>query len=747
MAPRALTLLFTLTLFAGSVLLFLLEPLFGRLVLPLLGGAPAVWNTCLLFFQLTLLAGYLYAWASARWLGPRAQVTVHGALLLVACVVLPIRIVPGWPPPSEQNPIPWLLAVLSVSIGLPFLVVSTTAPVLQHWFAGTEHPESRDPYFLYQASNLGSTIGLIGYPVVVEPWLGLRDQGFAWTVGYVVFVVLSILCAVALLRWPLRGGAMPTPPPKAAARGGKGSAARTPGEATPGWRTLGRWTLLAAVPSSLLLGVTTYLSTDVAVVPLLWVIPLLLYLLTFVLAFGRRTLVPLHVQVILFPLFVLPLTVALVLGAAEPAWLIVPLHLAAFTLAALVCHTLLATSRPDVSHLPLFYLCLSVGGAAGGLFNALVAPQLFPVPVEYPLALVAVCLLKPYRDTPAARARINAADLWQPVAVGLLSYALFEVVRRGGSDLTKLEILLSLGVPVFICFVFSPRPVRFGLGVAAILLAGALRPDPFGSLVSVQRSFFGVHRVLEDKPLQLRLLLHGRTLHGVQSLDANKAREPLAYYTRGGPAGQLFGALGHGPGKSIAVVGLGAGALASFGELGQTWTFFEIDPMVVHLARDAGYFSYLRDTSAATTVVVGDARQSLTRWPGTLFDVMVLDAFSSDAVPVHLLTREALQLYLSRLKPGGVLAFHASSRFLRLRPMFASLAADAGLSSLRELDMRSERADRWTGWTPSEWILMARSRNDFGPLATDSRWGPIKDVPSRVWTDDYSNLITLFRWR
>ena len=202
MAPRALTLLFTLSLFAGSVLLFLLEPLFGRLVLPLLGGAPAVWNTCLVFFQLTLLAGYLYAWASARWLGPRAQVTVHGALLVMACVVLPIRIVPGWPPPSEQNPIPWLLAVLSVSIGLPFLVVSTTAPVLQHWFAGTEHPESRDPYFLYQASNLGSMIGLIGYPVVVEPWLGLRDQGFAWTAGYVVFVVLSILCAVALLRWP-----------------------------------------------------------------------------------------------------------------------------------------------------------------------------------------------------------------------------------------------------------------------------------------------------------------------------------------------------------------------------------------------------------------------------------------------------------------------------------------------------------------------------------------------------------------
>ena len=735
---RLVTVIFTTALFGGSLLLFLLEPLFGRLVLPELGGVPAVWNTCLVFFQLTLLLGYLYAWAATRWLGLRAQLGVHAGLLVAAFALLPIRIVPGWPPPSDANPIPWLLGVLTLSIGLPFFVVSTTAPVLQHWFAHTEHPDAHDPYFLYRASNLGSMIGLLGYPLVVEPWLGVRAQGIAWGAGYVVFVGLAIACAAQLLRHPLvqRRNAIPNPQ----------SPIPNPAP-VPRWPQLARWVALAAVPSSLLLGVTTYLSTDVAVVPLLWVVPLLLYLFTFVLAFAPRPWIPTRALTLVLPLLVLPLAVVITLRSAEPAWAIVPLHLATFTVAALLCHQQLAEERPAARHLTLFYLCLSIGGAIGGLFNALAAPLIFRTPAEYPLALVAVCLLKPYRDVTRKKARVLAADLWQPAVLGIAAYGALSLLGREGLGLGTLAVPVGLGLPMFACYVFSPRPIRFGLGLGAVLLASMAQPDPMGRLVDVERSFFGVHRVVLDTGNQLRVLFHGNTLHGAQSLDPAKAKDPQAYYTRSGPAGQVFDALAGKPGQSVGVVGLGAGALASYARPGQTWTFFEIDPVVVRLARDAGYFSFLKDAAVPVRVVVGDARLSLAAEPDRGFDLLVLDAFSSDAVPVHLLTREAIRLYLSKLKPGGVLAFHASSRFLRLRREFLALANDAGLVHLRQLDLRSERQSSWSGWTPSEWVVMAREHDELGALTTDSRWSRIDEPAARLWTDDYSNLIALFRWR
>ena len=757
---RVVTAIFTISLFAGSMLLFLLEPLFGRLVLPELGGAPAVWATCLVFFQLTLLLGYLYAGAATRWLTFRTQVAVHVALLLVAFAVVPIRIIPGGLPPAESNPILWLLGVLAVSIGLPFFVVSTTSPVLQHWFANTEHPDAHDPYFLYRASNLGSMIGLLGYPFVIEPWLGVKAQGIAWSAGYAVFVGLALACAAELRTHPLlrRGGTIPNPEspiPNPGSRkvrrspgGIVGAKAGIPNPVSlPPWPQLARWTVLSAVPSSLLLGVTTYLSTDVAVVPLLWVVPLLLYLLTFVLAFAPRPLIPTRVLTVMLPLLVLPLADELMVRATEPAWVVVTLHLATFAVSALLCHQQLAEDRPPAGHLTLFYLCLSVGGAIGGLFNALAAPLIFRMPYEYPLALAAVCLLKPYRGIAAKKARAVAADFWLPAVLGVAAYAALSVLGREGSGLVRLALPIGLGLPVFVCYVFSSRPIRLGLGVAAVIAASLVQPDPMGRLVDVERSFFGVHRVVVDSSHQLRVLFHGNTLHGAQSLDPAKAKEPQAYYTRSGPAGQLFEALAGKAGQSVGVVGLGAGALASYAQPRQSWAFYEIDPVVVHLARDAGYFSFLRDAAVPVRVVVGDARLSLAAEPDRHFDLLVFDAFSSDAVPVHLLTREAIRLYLAKLKPGGVLAFHASSRFVRLRREFLALANDAGLVHLRQLDLRNERQATWTGWTPSEWVVMAREHDELGALTTDSRWGLIEEPAARVWTDDYSNLLALFRWR
>lgn len=745
------------------MLLFLLEPLFGRLVLPRLGGAPSVWNTCLVFFQITLLAGYLYAWASARYLGPRTQVWVHAVLVIAALAVLPVRILPAWEASSGAGPVLWLLGVLTASIGLPFLVVSTTAPVLQHWFSRTDHPDAADPYFLYQASNLGSMAGLVAYPLLLEPWLGLRGQGVLWSVGYILFGGLLGLCGLALKRRARTHGeagavpapgqiarpASPTARPGRSRRRGEGGHEAVNGsrQATAvGWRQIAWWITLAAIPSSLLLGVTTVLSTDVAVVPLLWVAPLLVYLATFVVAFARRPVVPLGLANAALPILVLPVVIVLIVRTAEPVWLVIPLHLLAFAVMALVCHSRLAAERPHADHLTLFYLCLSIGGALGGLFNALAAPLLFKVPLEYPIALVAASLVKPYRQTRPELARASRRDILWPVVLGIVAVGLTLAARRLGPAFARYDLLLTLGVPAFACFVFAPRPVRFGLGVAAIFLASLARPSEFGAVLDIERSFFGVHRVYNDVPNGLRLLFHGGTMHGVQSLDPARARTPLAYYTREGPIGQVFTGFRGGRPRSVAVVGLGAGALAGYARQDQHWTFFEIDPAVVSLARDAGYFSYLKDAPARMDVVLGDARTSLTMLDRK-YDLIVLDAFSSDAVPVHLLTREAIGLYLSRLEPGGLLAFHVSNRYLRLRQLFVALSRDAGLAHLKQIDTSREPAGTWSGRLPSDWILLARSREDFAALALDDRWTPLTDAPVRVWTDDYSNVLALFRWR
>jgi SAM-dependent methyltransferase len=553
-----------------------------------------------------------------------------------------------------------------------------------------------------------------------------------------VFVGLALACAAQLWKHPIiqRG------------RTGTAKPAEAPNPApVPKWPQLARWIALSAVPASLLLGVTTALSTDVAVVPLLWVVPLLLYLFTFVLAFAPKPWIPTRVLTVALPLLVLPLLLAITLRTTDPPWAMVPLHLVGFTIVALLCHQQLAEERPPASYLTLFYLCLSVGGAIGGLFNALAAPLIFRMPFEYPLALAAAGLLKPYRYASRARARASAADVWLPALLGLGAFGALELFGREGSSLGKLAIPVGLALPIFVCFVFSARPIRLGLGMAAFVLATMLQPDPTGQLVDVERSFFGVHRVAVDTPNQLRLLFHGNTLHGAQSLDPAKAREPQTYYTRSGPAGQMFEALAGKTGQSVGVVGLGTGALAAYAQRGQSWTFYEIDPVVVHLARDTGYFSFLKDAAVPVRVVVGDARLSLAAERDRSVDLLVLDAFSSDAVPVHLLTREAVRLYLSKLKPGGVFAFHASSRLLRLRRLVLALANDAGLVHLMQQDRRRERVASWSGWTPSDWVVLAREHDELGSLTTDGRWGRIEEPAARVWTDDYSNLLALFRWR
>jgi len=723
---RMLLIVYATTIFLTASLLFVVQPMFAKMVLPLLGGSPAVWNTCLVFYQAALLAGYLYAHATTSWLGVRRQAALHVGLVLLPLLLLPIGIPSGWTPPAAASPIPWLLALLAVAVGLPFFVVSTTSPLLQKWFAGTGHPSAGDPYFLYAASNLGSMLGLLGYPVLLEPRLRLAEQSRLWSGGYLLLLVFTLACAVLLWRSPVPALADP-------------SRERLTGLAA---RRRLRWVLLALVPSSLMLSVTTFISADVEAIPLLWVIPLAIYLLTFVLVFARRPLVPHALVVRVLPIALLALVVVLVKRANQPLLLIMGLHLGVFFVAAMVCHGELARDRPPPAHLTEFYLWLSVGGVLGGVFNALVAPLVFDSVAEYPLTVVLACLLAPGARG-GGRGQV-VRDVALPVVTGGVTAGLIVGTEWAGPAAAPVGSLLALVVPAMLCFGFSRRPLRFGLGIGAILLAGTLSTGEQGRVVATRRSFFGVNRVTLDATRGLHLLIHGSTLHGAQSLDPARRREPLGYYDPSGPIGQVFEALGDPP--SVALVGLGAGALACYARPRDEWDFYEIDPLVESIARDPRYFTYLRDCLPDARVVLGDARLSLAR-AGRRYDLIVLDAYSSDAIPVHLLTREALQMYLDRLAPVGVLAFHISNQHLDLEPVLADLARDASLAALIRGDDVTP-AERARGKLASRWAVMARRPDDLGSLVTDARWAPPRaPAGGRVWTDDFSSVLGVLRWR
>jgi hypothetical protein len=721
--------LHAVTIFVGAALLFLVQPMFARLVLPLLGGSPAVWATALVFFQGALLAGYAYVHASVAWLGVRRQAVLHLAVLLLPFAVLPVAVPGGWTPPVEANPVPWVLALMAVAVGLPFFVVSTTSPLLQTWFAASGHRSARDPYFLYVASNAGSLLALLSYPCWVEPRLALVAQTRGWMWGYAGLALLIGGCAVALLK-----GA------PAAERDAAPVVAPVPSA-----RQRARWVLLAFVPSSLLLGVTTYLSSEVAAVPLLWVIPLALYLLTFVIVFARRERVPRTWLGRALPIGVAPLVAALNLQATAPIGWLMGLHLAVFFVAAWLCHARLAAERPAAARLTEFYLWLSVGGVAGGAFNALVAPVVFHSLVEYPLALVLACAVGLGQGAPVG---VRRGDWLWPLALGGATAAAVIGMQAGGRPGGASLAGLIFGGAALGAYLLSRRPLRFALAVGAVLGAGSLYQGERGRVLDGERSFFGVHRVTLDPTGRFHLLVHGLTLHGRQSLEAGRRDEPLTYYHRTGPIGDVLAAVARDPAKKIGVVGLGAGSLASYAAPRQAWTFFEIDPVVVGFARDGRYFTFLRDSPGDVKVVLGDGRRSLAAQPEGAFDVLILDAYSSDAIPVHLVTREALALYRHTLAPGGVLAFHISNLHLDLEPVFANLAREARLVCLTRDDTGISAAELAQGKSPSVWLVMARRATDLGALARDPRWVPAQIDPAQArWTDDYSSLLSVLRWR
>ncbi len=729
---------FTLTIFLSALLLFAVQPMFARMVLPKLGGSPSVWAVSMVFFQAALLAGYTYAHVLNRYLAPTPALMTHLALLIVALFALPIALPSfGLEAPTGDAYL-WLLGVLSVGVGVPFFAVSANAPLLQSWFAKSGHSHANDPYFLYGASNIGSMLALLSYPFVVEPVLGLVEQSTWWALGFGLLAALISVCGVLMLAGSA-GAQLPYEKCDTTNNDTSSGAVITS-------RDRAVWIALAFVPSALLVAFTTYLSTDIASAPFLWVLPLAAFLGTFIITFCKKPLVPhgflLNRQVAVAGLAIL----ATASVTAVTSKLAMVASLLAFLLVTLTCHRELYLRRPAVSNLTEFYLLMSLGGVLGGIFSALIAPQIFTTVFEFPLLLAASLLMRPdILDKPQDRRDwLDALHLVAGVAAVLLTT---RILIATGIIEGQMHLRILVVSVLFAILLYNAKvPSRRMAIMASMLLAIFLLPEGRYEAHAV-RSFFGVHRVIDTSD-SMRLLMHGTTAHGVERLaDAagNPVLKPVpgAYYYPGAPmtrVPKLLRTARGGGALNIGVVGVGAGSMACYKQRGDSWTFYEIDQAVVDIARDPKLFRYLSTCQPDAHIILGDARLTLANSNDGAFDYLLIDAFSSDAIPVHLLTVEALQLYISKLAPNGLLALHLSNNHLDLPPaVLATLAQIGGLHSVL-IDDRPEKP----GYDnlPSTVMLVGR---DKALLERALDWNGARRLEYtsvRPWTDDYSDIFT-----
>lgn len=718
--------LFAVAVFTSASLVFLVQPLIGKLFLPVLGGSPAIWNTTLAFFQAALLAGYGYAHLLQKAGPVRRQLVIHLAVLALAAAALPLRPSGLLGAPWEATPAVWLALVLALTIGAPFAVLSATAPLLQAWYARLASSESdgRDAYSLYAASNLGSLLALAAYPMVVEPLMGLRAQAIGWSIAYAGFALMLAVLAGRVWR-------LPEASPTAAAEAGQPIA----------WTDRIVWIALAAGPSSLLVGVTSHLTADVASVPFLWVIPLELYLLTFVIAFRAKA-DPIGDGLLILQIIGVAAALLLLSDPNFPWLQQLAVHLAAFFVVALVCHKTLAARRPPAGRLTDFYLMMSLGGVIGGGFNAFLAPVLFDGVWEYPAVLALSCLARPW----------GRRRKWEGREVGYLVAGFFWAAPLLVPQWVLPGILRGALVlaPVAMAVMLRNR----GLAVTGLLALVALAAETqgYGRYEAHHRSFFGVTHLTTVHPDELgptRIMVHGTTLHGAQALAPALRCRPTAYYATSTVIGTVFRTEQTAkPALRMAAVGLGAGTVATFVRPRDRMRFFEIDPEVVRISWDPANFSFVNGCAKGPVdVVLGDARLSLAKEPDNAFDLVLVDAFSSDSVPTHLLTVEALRGYLRVIKPDGVILLHLSNRNLALTGPATAAARDAGAVSLA--------GEHWKGPSTSDYaetgglvLLVARNTRALDRYRGLPEWKP--PVPSaRAWTDDYTNVwgAMIDQWR
>ena len=712
------------TILFGSFLLFCVQPLVARMVLPLLGGAPMVWNSAMLVFQTLLLAGYAYAHALSK-LPARRAALVHIALLVVALASLPIAI---RVPLTPQGGLAVLATplILFATVGPVFALVAAQASLLQRWF-GHAQPE-RDPYWLYAASNLGSFTGLLAYPLLFEPNLPLADQSRLWGWGYGALIVLT--SANAWLMWRIGAG-----------NAGIEDAVPEPLER----RRALTWLALAAVPSGLMLSTTTHLTTDIVAAPLLWVIPLGLYLLSFVLAFESRSELA-AILVRTAPVILLLAGGMAMVGRGTGNLSVAVAMVLLLFVVATALHRRLYALRPEPEGLTRFYLIVALGGALGGVFAALLAPLLFDWVWEHPLLLLAAGGLLPRigtgwleRRLPDPRFR-RTVEWTALVIAALVAVAMYYSVQ---AEMDGLVLIAMLIVAACGLLLYRNRPA-----FVLVLLALMLGRGGFATLGDSiegarERSYFGVYSVRDNTDYPgFRGLTHGTTLHGLQAKAADRASEPTTYYGRTSGAGLALQALE--PEADVAVVGLGVGTLACYAKPGQDWTFYELDPLVVDYARED--FSYLSRCTPRAEVRVGDARVMLGREGTARYDALVIDAFSSDAIPTHLLTREAFDLYRERMAQDGLLVLHISNRFMDLRPMIAALASEARLAGA----LRSDEGARELGTTGSLWVVLSADVRRVASIiesAPGLAWHRLPPPSPEPWTDDFAPLLPFIEWQ
>jgi hypothetical protein len=721
--------LYAATIFLSAALLFAVQPLFTKMVLPRLGGSPSVWSVAMVFFQAVLLAGYAYAHFLTSRLPGRLSVIVHVAVLVAATFALPLAIAGGWGRPPAQGETFWLLGLFTVSIGLPFFALSANGPLLQAWFARTGHPSAKDPYFLYAASNVGSFLALISYPFAFEPFTRLPDQRRMWSIGFFILIALIAGCGALLLR---SRNALP-----------EAGEADASAEAPPTWRDAATWVGLAAVPSGLLIAVTAHISTDVVAAPLLWVVPLALYLATFVIVFQTRPVLPHRWMVLVEPAFIIGLVAALVFGGIDRIFLPMAVNIAAFFVIALVCHGELARRRPAARHLTAFYMWMSTGGMIGGIAAGLIAPHVFSWVAEYPILIVLAILCRP---------GLTVGKGWIEILIWLALAAIALVIVLAGPvfgyELDEEKFKIAIRVLLAISVLFWLSPLKFAAMIALTFVAVRLyEPDTGGR--DYVRSFFGVHKISEPSDGQFRLLMHGTTEHGAQRITDAEGNpvtgrpEPLTYYHVTSPIAQGIKAARERKNAPIrlAVIGLGTGSIACLTEPGDALTYYEIDAAVVRIAKDPDRFTFLQECAPQAPIVIGDARLTLADAADGAYDVIVVDAFTSDAIPVHLVTREAMAVYLQKLAPNGIILMHVSNRHMELASVVAGIAEANGLVTW--VNDGSEDEDEANYKYSSTVCAVARSEDDFSnDMAEDEDWQLEEpDAQQWMWTDDYSNVI------
>ena len=686
---------FALTILLSSFLIFQVQPLISKYILPWYGGTPGVWTACMLFFQVLLFAGYAYAHLSIRTLTPAVQCGLHLGLIALALVLMPITPDASWKPAGPENPTWRILGLLMTCVGLPYFILSSTGPLLQAWFSRTSPGES--PYRLYALSNLGSVAGLVSYPFLVEPALSAEAQALVWSWSFGLFALFCAVCAVR--NWKFAAPQQDLPA-SAALEGGStmaGGADQTPPAAGVRWL----WFCLSACASIMLLATTNQVCLDVAVIPFLWVLPLSLYLVSFILCFDHERWYPRRMYACALALSMVCLCYLIYEGQNASVLAQIVVHFAALFFCCMVCHGELVRLKPSPKYLTSFYLSSSAGGAAGGVLVGLVAPFVFHRYIELHLGMLACCLMVLivfFRDK---------------------NWVLYHGRPRW----------------VWVCLIIG----FFGLARALRAHAGEVLEGE----LTVSRNFYGVLRVTEgdtnDPAKHSRMLIHGRILHGRQPVAPERRRIPTAYY--GEQSGAGLALRNCGPNKKVGVVGLGIGTLAAYGQPGDTFRFYEINQDVIRLARE--YFTYIDDCQARTDLILGDARLSMESEPPQAFDVLVLDAFSSDAIPAHLLTQEAFAIYLKHLKPGGVIAVHITNRHFALQPVVAAAAEQFGLTAVKihsqDNDERLQSRADWMLVTRDK-ALLATPDIAAATLATETSSRRV-----RLWTDNHSNMIEIMK--